>query len=760
MRKNKGPGKGLTLAYTDFAKSVSNWDFTEHSGKELAAMLQEAVLTETRLDEAYGIIKEVIRRETGLSLFDSQILTACSMQQGHIAELPTGEGKTLAAVVTAAVFALRKQPVHILVFNDYLARRDYEMSRAIYETCELTCGYIGEKSGFHDRKAAYACDVVYVPVKEAAFDYLRDFLCMEKEHLLFPDFSVALVDEADSILIDEARLPLVLAGCAETRLSGAAQAAAVVSRLKAEDVGINPAANQVWLTETGIDLVEADLHLTNLYAPENMGMLAQVSAALEARFLLKRDRDYIVRNGIIQVIDAATGRVAENRRFPDLLHQAVEIWECGTGTPPAVIYNSMSMQAFLQQYRVLCGMTGTAASSARELRNLYDLKVDVIRPHVPCIRTDHPDMVFLRRADWQEAIVSCIKELHRRGQPVLIGTQSVEESEQLSEQLAAEGVEHSVLNAKNDTHEAALIARAGEPFRVTVSTNMAGRGVDIKLGGQEEHAELVRGLGGLFVLSTGMNRSVRLDNQLRGRAGRQGNPGESRFFICMEHLDEEQFKDAVAYNYKRYPKLLRRAQRAQEGKDAEARYMLERYAEVSETMRNQMTQYRTAVLLDKKKPDIMQKENPEIYRSLIGKAGEQGVEIAEKQLILYFINQNWASYLAAMEDKRNGIHLLLIGGKNPLDEYRKFASAAFAEMQRDIVLDVADAMQRFPITETGIDMGKSGLTGATTTFTYMVDESMSQFSRIPYFINKMSNTIKGTVYTVQKFLTRKQLRGK
>ena len=597
--------------------------------------------------------------------------------------------------------------------------------------------------------------MVYVSAKEAAFDYLRGFLCTEKEELLFDTFPIALVDEADSILIDEARIPLVLAGNADTRLGMATQISRVISELIESDYEVNPSVNQVWLTETGINAIEAKMQLGNLYLPENADMLAMINTALEARFLIKRDKDYIVKEGAILVIDEATGRVAENRRFPDLLHQAVEMQELRLQDEPTVIYNSISMQAFLSLYEMLCGMSGTVASSSSELWKMYGLEVDVIPPHIPCIRIDHPDFIFLEKEIQENAILSCIQSSHYKGQPVLVGTQSVQESEHFSALLAECNIKHSVLNARNDTEEAEIIADAGKPYQVTISTNMAGRGVDIRLGGKDEgQADFVRAIGGLFVISTGINRSLRVDNQLRGRAGRQGDPGESRFFVCLNDLKLETFFEIELYNYKKYPKLLRKAQKIQEGRDAEARYMLERYSQILEKHRIKVTDYRTRLLLDIQAPAIMQEERPDKYEELIDRYGIGGTTIAEKQLTLYFLNMNWASYLSAMEDKRNGIHLMIIGGKSPLDEYKIFAISAFNEMMADIRSDVVEYMLKCVINENGIDMKDAGLSGATTTWSYMINESSNQFSRIPYIEKLMSNKIQGTVFTLRDLIAK------
>lgn len=750
MSKTRRLRRGTGSHESNFTEKVRSCRWAPQSEEELAALLAVCVRNDGCIADAYGLLRELVRRKTGLLLFDSQLMAAYAMQQGRIAELPTGEGKTLAAVITAAVFALQGKRVHVLVFNDYLAQRDYKNQLPVYSACGLTCGYIVGASSPAHRKAAYACDVVYVPAKEAAFDYLRDFLCTEREQLLCQGFSVALVDEADSILIDEARVPLVLAGNAAAGCALPKSICEAVSALSREDYEVNRADRQVWLTDSGIARLEAALRLENLYLPENADILARVNAALEARLILQKDRDYIVRDGMVLVVDEATGRVAENRRFPDLLQQAVEMQELGMQHEAAVIYNTMSMRAFLAQYEVLCGMTGTAASSAAELRTLYGLEVTVVAPHIPSRRIDHPDLIFAGKEEYEAAILARVQSAHRKGQPVLIGTQSVQESEHFSGLLARCGIRHCILNARNDAEEAGIIADAGRPYRVTISTNMAGRGVDIRLGGGAgEEAGFVRAAGGLLVIGTGINRSLRIDNQLRGRAGRQGDPGESQFFVCLDTLQAEIPFDAGFYSPKRYPNLLRRAQRIREGRDAEARYMLERYSQLPEAYRKKITRYRTELLLDARPPQILRRDEPAVYKKLTDRYGVRGVTIAEKQLTLYFINIHWAAYLSALEDKRDGIHLVVVGGKNPLDEYRMFAASAFHEMAEDIRSDVAVYMQKCTITEEGIDMEEAGLTDAAATWTYLLDDSASQFSSIPRLVRNMSSTIRGTVFTLR-----------
>ena len=760
MRK-ENPAKGLSTPMTQLLFAIRQFDFSHHSLQELKSRLAAA---RDNVAETYAILREIIHRFTGLLLFDSQLAAAYAMQLGRIAELPTGEGKTLSAVVTAATFALRGEPVHVLVFNDYLAQRDYSANKSIYEACGLSCGYVVQRSTPEQRKGAYACQVVYVSAKEVGFDHLRDFLCMEPAKLLLRTFPVALVDEADSILIDEARIPLVLAGNRDVSAAKAERICEAVTALSTDCVSVSLAENQAWLTDIGIEAMQSALQNNNLYASSSADTLAQINAALEARFLVAKDKDYIVKEGRILLVDEATGRVAENRKFPDLLQQAVEIREGLAQAAQTVVYNSMSLQAFLRQYRRLCGMTGTASSSAVAFKQMYGLEVEVVPPHTPCIRADHEDAVFPDAVSQMAAMLACVQVAQEKGQPVLIGTRSVAESEALSLQLTQHGLPHRVLNARNDEEEAAVIAEAGRARQITISTNMAGRGVDIRLGGSaSSDAGMVRNAGGLYVMSTGINRSLRVDNQLRGRSGRQGDPGESRFFVNLADIGPMDIPPAEIRQANvpgktdaglpavppHAAKRLRRAQREQEGRDTEARYMLERYSALLEEKRMEITAYRTGLLLLDKSPVILQNGAPEVWESLVQVHGPNAVMLAERQLTLLFISRHWSDFLSAVEDKRSGIHLEVVGGKNPLEEYRRFIVFAFDEMQKDLRRDVVDWMQRCSISENGIDLEAEGLSGATTTWTYLINDSADQFNRIPFLIKTVSNSIRGTLFTVR-----------
>lgn len=731
MRKKRGFRREPFLPYADFVRAVCAEGCAALPDVRLRRMAEEAAAREDDV-RLYAALREMIRRETGKTLFETQLAAAFAMQQGKIAELPTGEGKTLCAVLTAAALALRGTPVHVLAFNDYLAARDCALGTPVFARCGLTASCVTEKTGPAARRAAYRSDVLYIAAKEAAYDELRNFLCMEPQALTENPFAAAIADEADSLLIDAARIPLVLAGEAPGGAEASERAEAIVSALPAGAVESDAETHRVWLTDAGIDAAQA-LAGADLYARENETLLSAVLAALEAHFLLKNGRDYIVRGGKIEIIDAPTGRCAAGRRFPDALQRAVERMERMERIEPApqtVIYNMTYMRAFLLRYRFLCGMTGTAASAAQAFRRLYGLSVCAVPPHRPCIRQDEPDAVFPDVQSRDGALLRRLRAENARGRPVLVGTGSVRESEALSARLSAEGLDHSVLNAREDAREAAVIAQAGRPGRITISTNMAGRGVDIRLGGADGAAEqAVRAAGGLLVLGTALNRSRRLDDQLRGRAGRQGDPGGSRFYLATPEGGDG-------------ARALRRQQREAERQDTETRYILERYAAVLEERRAMVSAYRKALLCGGQAPALVRRHAPALHRALCAAHGEAAVEKAERQLTLYFLTRCWSDYLAAMEDKRRGIHLEVVAGRDPLDSYRRFAFSAFEEMQADLREAVLNAMARCTITGDGVDLEREGFSTADAAWAYWIDDRADQFSRLPALMGGVSGAVR------------------
>lgn len=760
------------LPYADFVNEVNSFEFSSLVDGKLHEILRGSENTSERC----AIIKEIIKRQTGLNLFDTQISTSRSLLNKRIAELPTGEGKTLSAVVAAICYALDGHRAHILVFNDYLAKRDYLENKAIYESCGVSVGYIDQYSAPHERKAAYKHSVTYVSAKEAGFDFLRDFLCQDSSEIVFPKFDVAIVDEADSILIDEGRTPLVLAGDIPYEKDRVKLIDSCIRKLDNDDVCVEKLENNVWLTDKGIDHMETMLG-TTLYDEQNVEILAGVQNSLDAYFLLAKDVDYIVKDGAIQIIESTTGRVVVNKKYPDLLHRAVEVKEGLGPAPLTTILNSVTMRNFISQYPIVSGMTGTISTSADELDRSYGLQVDVIPPHTPCVRIDHPLNVYGTENEWRIAIVRQVQECYQKGQPVLVGTASVAESENLSAMLLQKNLPHVVLNAKNDEEEAKLIAHAGYPNRITISTNMAGRGVDIKLGGNDAaiHQKVIDA-GGLYVVGAGINPCVRIDNQLRGRAGRQGDAGESQFFVCLENPEIINRVSACQRirveigSQKLQQRTVRQIQMQMDGEAAQGRYTLAKYAHILELQRQSISRWRKELMAGRRM-GYFATSRPRQYSCLISHVGEMGVHKAENQLLLYYINVHWADYLATMEVVRSGIHLVvfsttglhsvLYDRKSPLEEYHRAAMSAYEEMVQDIRKDVLLGMDGFTITKDGIDMDKEGLAGGTSTWTYAIDESTDQFSqfrRLAKYVNDGLTGEHGLITLIYKHIKKSKNR--
>jgi preprotein translocase subunit SecA len=683
----------------------------------------------------FALAREAARRTLGLRPFDEQVLAALAMDDGHVVEMQTGEGKTLAAVLPAALGACAGRGAHVLTFNDYLARRDAEWMGPVYERLGLSVGYVQQGMAPAARRAAYAADVTYVTAKEAGFDRLRDLLAMDPAELVHRPFAYALVDEADSLMIDEARVPLVIAGSIDRERSRAQQLAALVASLTpGVHFDSDEYARDVELTETGIQHVEEILACGDLHRTEHIGLLAELNCALHARVLLRRDVDYIVRNGRIEIVDEFTGRVVPDRHWPDGLQAALEAKEGLEPRAGGRILGSLTLQAFLRSYPRLCGMTGTAVAAAEEIHALYGLEVVVIPPHRPVVRRDRDDIVYTHRDAKEQAVVEDVRRSHAAGRPVLVGTATVTESERLAGRIRDAGIPCTVLNAKNDADEAAIVACAGEPGAVTISTNMAGRGTDIRLGGGHEthHAE-VAAAGGLYVIGTNRHESRRVDQQLRGRAGRQGDPGESRFFVSLDddllvrygirNLIPERFLPARSGEPVDHPIVRReiaRAQRIIEGQDLEIRRTLAQYAAVVEEQHRQLAEWRMAVLLRDDDPGVWHCD--EVRRdALVGAAGEEAVIRAERAVTLSCIDAAWRDHLAFCADLREGIHLVRLGGRDPLTFFTSEAIRAFDGVDERIEDAVLRAMADIRISGGGVDVS-AVVKRPASTWTYLVND--------------------------------------
>ncbi|CAK8717582.1 MAG: protein translocase subunit secA [Candidatus Electronema aureum] len=481
------------------------------------------------LPEAFAVCREAAKRVLGERHYDVQLIGAMVLHQGKIAEMKTGEGKTLTSTAAVYLNALSGKGVHVVTVNDYLAHRDVEWMGKLYHFLGLSTGAILHGMDDRARREAYAADVTYGTNNEFGFDYLRDNMKFALEDFCQRGFNFAIVDEVDSILIDEARTPLIISGPAEMSTDLYHKVDAIMPRFcENEQYTKDEKARQVLLTDEGVLLAEELLGVDNLYDPRNINYLHHVNQSLKAHVLFKKDVDYIVKNGEVIIVDEFTGRTMEGRRYSDGLHQALEAKEGVKIEKENQTLASITFQNYFRMYNKLAGMTGTADTEAPEFKKIYNLDVVIIPSNRPVMRLDLADVIYKNQAAKYRAVVREIKELHKKGQPVLVGTISIDISEKIAEMLKKEGIPHEVLNAKQHDREAEIIAQAGQLGKITIATNMAGRGTDIKLG------QGVREAGGLHILGTSRHESRRIDNQLRGRSGRQGDPGSSRFYLSLE----------------------------------------------------------------------------------------------------------------------------------------------------------------------------------------------------------------------------------
>jgi preprotein translocase subunit SecA len=706
--------------------------------RTLRARVTDGADAETEIPEAFALAREAARRALGQRPFDEQVLAGLALAQGKIAEMATGEGKTLAAVAPVFLRALAGRGAHVLTFNDYLARRDAAWMGPVYERLGLTVGFVQERMSVGDRQRAYSADVTYLTAKEAGFDHLRDALVLEPKGRVQREYHFALVDEADSILIDEARIPLVIAGETGDALAGPERLAALVRTLRpGVDFDTDEHAHNIALTETGTARVEAALGAGGLHVLENVSLHAQLRHALHAEHLLRRDVDYIVREGKVELVDESTGRVADKRHWPDGLHAAVEAKEGLRLTSEGRILGQVTLQHFLGLYPILAGMTATAHTAAEELLAFYGLRTVVVPTHRPMIRADEPDVVFTHQAAKRAALVEEIRRVHASGRPVLVGTASVGESEDLAAALRGAGVPCRVLNARNDEEEAAIVAEAGAPGAVTISTNMAGRGTDIRLGGADEsrHAE-VAALGGLYVIGTNRHASLRIDRQLRGRAGRQGDPGASRFFVSLEDPLIRRYGVEQLVSARHLPalqdapvesRLLRteiaRAQRIVEDEGFQLRRTLFGYSDIVERQRRAIRRWREAVLERTAEPHLLAERGGEKHARLLPLVGEAVLAEVERRLTLLAIDRCWSDHLAELREMREDSVLLAFAGRFPLAEFHQQARESFHALEERIEDEVGHDFERIEVTAEGVDWEREGLRGPSATWTYLVGDN-------------------------------------
>ena len=732
-----------------FAEKARDLD-DEQLQKAAKLLLLDDLADSGDIGQFLAIAREAAERTTALRPFDVQLLGALRMLAGDVVEMATGEGKTLSGAIAAAGYALAGRHVHVVTINDYLARRDAEWMGPLIEAMGLTVGWITADSTAAERRAAYECDVTYASVNEIGFDVLRDQLVTDVADLVSPNPDVALIDEADSVLVDEALVPLVLAGTTHRETPKLEIVRLVGDLVPGQDFDTDSDSRNVHLTETGAQKIERALGGIDLYAEEHVGTtLTEVNVALHAHVLLQRDVHYIVRDGAVQLINSSRGRIAALQRWPDGLQAAVEAKEGIETTETGEVLDTITVQALINRYPTVCGMTGTALAAGEQLRQFYKLGVSPIPPNTPNVREDEADRVYITAAAKNDAIIDHIIEVHATGQPILVGTHDVAESEELHERLLRRGVPAVVLNAKNDEEEARVIAEAGKLGAVTVSTQMAGRGTDIRLGGSDaddqsaDHREVAE-LGGLHVVGTGRHRTERLDNQLRGRAGRQGDPGSSVFFSSWEddvvaaHLDTGKLPtecdETGRITSPKAAALLDHAQRVAEGRLLDVHANTWRYNQLIAQQRAIIVERRNTLLSTATARDELEERSPERYRELADKVSDDELERICRDIMLFHLDRGWADHLAYLSDIRESIHLRALGRQNPLDEFHRMAVDAFGNLAADAIEAAQQTFETANVLtdEQGLDLSK--LARPTSTWTYMVhdnplnDDTMSALS--------------------------------
>lgn len=579
------------------------------------------------LAEAFAVVREVSRRTLLMRPFDVQIIGGLVLHEGIIAEMKTGEGKTLAATLPLYVNALTGEGTHVVTVNDYLAKRDAEWMGPIYKFLGLSVGVIVHGMDDDERRVAYHADITYGTNNEFGFDYLRDNMKFSLEDYVQKDFNYAIVDEVDSILVDEARTPLIISGPSEESTDKYYRINQVIPRLRRDkDYTIDEKSRTVVLTEEGVSRVEGYLKVQNLYEPRNIEILHHVNQALKAHALFRRDVDYLVKEGKVIIVDEFTGRVMPGRRYSDGLHQALEAKEKVNIEQENQTLASITFQNYFRMYKKLAGMTGTADTEAAEFKKIYNLDVVVVPTNMPMIREDHTDVIYKTEVEKFNATIEEIRELHKAKRPVLVGTISIEKSELLSKYLSRTGIKHHILNAKNHEKEAEIVAQAGQPGMVTISTNMAGRGTDIKLG------EGVAELGGLHILGTERHESRRIDNQLRGRSGRQGDMGSSRFYLSLEDdllrifgaerissiMDRVGMEENQPIEHKIISKAIENAQKRVEGHNFDIRKHLLEFDDVMNRQRQVIYEQRKKVLKGEELWSDIEKMLEEISGYIVG----------------------------------------------------------------------------------------------------------------------------------------------
>lgn len=705
----------------EYAK-LSDSDLTDAAGEIFATGDRRE-----QLIRFTALAREAAERALGERAYDTQITGLAGLLEGAVVQMLTGEGKTLVGAMAAAGYALQGRRVHVVSVNDYLAVRDEEWMRPLFDLLGVQTAAVSANQTDAERREAYRAEIVYASVSEIGFDVLRDRFALTEEETRVGDRDVVLVDEADSVLIDEARVPLVLAGSTDAEDADAKIAALVEGLTPGHDYEVSEDRRSVALTSEGIDAVEEALDL-ELYG-ENSEALAAVNLALYAHTLVKRDVDYLVVDGEIKLIDASRGRVAQLQRWPDGLQAAVEAKERLTTSASGEILDQMTVEELIRSYTTICGMTGTALAVGDDLREFYGLEVVPVDPHREVIRIDEPDRLYTFQESKERAIVEEVADQHAEGRPILIGTRSVAESESLAERIRARGIECAVLNAKDDSKEAAVIARAGEKGAVTVSTQMAGRGTDIRLGG-----DYVVDAGGLLVIGAGRYESSRLDDQLRGRAGRQGDPGSSVFFTSLEdelmsrapeaqRFVEEGDETGLIAN-RRAAQLVEHAQRTAEGENTAIHRDTWRFNELMAKQRELVLARRREILDDSRGvAEVRDGLEDERIAEIESEQSAEILDAAIGDVLLFELDDRWVAHLAYLNDLREGIHLRKLARERPHEAFNAESIAAFSTFWDDVVARTVEVVAEANVTAEGIDLPAHGLARPSSTWTYLTTET-------------------------------------
>lgn len=720
--------------------------------EELKGRLKKGETLDDILPEAFALVREAGKRTMNQRHFDCQLVGGMVLHQGKIAEMRTGEGKTLTATLPLYLNALEEKGCHLVTVNDYLSRRDAVWMGQIYDFLGLTVGCVNHDQSFRydpnfkkeeeedkkrdelggflvmedflrpcSRKEAYDCDITYGTNNEFGFDYLKDNMAYDLKNKVQRGFNFAIVDEVDSILIDEARTPLIISAPDEESSKWYTEFSRIIPRLKAvDDYEVDEKMRAVTLTEQGIDKIESILNAGNIYDDKGIKYLHHLEEALKAEILFKKDKDYVVKNGEVIIVDEFTGRLMPGRRWSGGLHQAIEAKEGVRIMPESITLASITFQNYFRMYKKLSGMTGTAETSAEEFDKVYHLDVIVVPTNKPIVRKDLGDKIFKTEEAKFKAVAELVKERNKSGQPVLVGTTSIEKNEYLSRLLSREGIPHKVLNAKHHEEEGEIIAQAGKKGGVTIATNMAGRGVDIYLGGKPstpEENEEVKKLGGLFVIGTERHEARRIDNQLRGRAGRQGDPGTTQFFVSLDDdvirifggdrikglMERFNIPEDVPIENGMISSSIESAQGKIEGFNFDARKHILEYDDVLNKQRETIYSKRDQILgsdnLKETVLPLLEKHGYtlEAYENKEKEVGSENMRKIEKVAGLRVIDTLWIEHLENMESLKDSVRLRAYGQRDPLVEYKKEALIMFKELLENYEKMLIESIMRASI---------------------------------------------------------------